>query len=254
MALFNSGNPALKDKVFRDTIIEDVVSTHETMTVKGTIQNFGFLFLLTMVSAFYVWSKFAAGGDVTTLMYVGIFGGIGTSLVIIFKKEWSAFVSPAYALLKGLAVGAISAYYNAAFEKVAPNIVMQAIGLTFGVVIAMYLLYNFKIIKATEKFKSIIFTATAGIAIFYLIAFGLSFAGIHIGFLHEGSAIGIGFSFLVVGLAAMNLIVDFDMIENGASMGAPKYMEWYGAFALLVTIIWLYIELLRLLSKLASRR
>jgi uncharacterized YccA/Bax inhibitor family protein len=254
MSLFSSSNPALKDKVFRDTILADVVSTHETMSVKGTIRNFGFLFLLTMVAAFYTWNKFAAGSDVTTLMYVGIFGGLGVALVIVFKKEWSAFLAPAYALLKGLGIGAISAYYNSAFEKVAPNIVMQAIGLTFGVVIAMYLLYNFKVIRATERFKSIIFTATAGIMIFYLISFGLSFAGVRIGFLHEGSAMGIGFSLLVVGLAAMNLIIDFDMIEQGAAMGAPKYMEWYGAFGLLVTIIWLYLELLRLLSKLASRK
>lgn len=156
-------------------------------------------------------------------------------------------------MLEGLFVGAVSAYYSFAFAELAPGIVLNAVGLTFGTAIAMYLLYSFKIIKATAKFRAIIITATAGIAIFYLIAFGLGFAGISIPFLHEGSAIGIGFSVFVVALAALNLILDFDMIEKGAELGAPKYMEWYGAFGLLVTIIWLYLEILRLLSKISKR-
>jgi uncharacterized YccA/Bax inhibitor family protein len=131
---------------------------------------------------------------------------------------------------------------------------MQAVGLTFGVVIAMFLLYRFRVIKATEKFKSVVFIGTAGIAVFYLIAIVLRFFNIEMPLIHESTTMGIVFSFLVVGIAALNLILDFDMIEQGAAMGAPKYMEWYGAFALMVTIIWLYIEILRLLSKFASRK
>ena len=130
---------------------------------------------------------------------------------------------------------------------------MNAVGLTFGTAIAMYLLYSFKIIKATAKFKAIIITATAGIAIFYLLTWALSFFGIDVAFLHEGSAMGIGFSLFVVAIAALNLILDFDMIEKGTEMGAPKYMEWYGAFGLLVTIVWLYLEILRLLSKISKK-
>jgi len=151
-------------------------------------------------------------------------------------------------------LGGISAIYNNAFEKTAPGIVMQAVLLTFGAVIAMFLLYRFRVIKATEKFKSVIFIATAGIAVFYLLAFVLRFFNVDIAFLHEGSALGIGFSLVVVVIAALNLILDFDMIEQGVANGAPKYMEWYGAFALMITIVWLYLEILRLLGKMADRK
>jgi uncharacterized YccA/Bax inhibitor family protein len=130
---------------------------------------------------------------------------------------------------------------------------MQAVGLTFGTVIAMYALYHFRVIRVTETFRSVVITATMGIAVFYLITFVLGFFGVRIPFLHEGSMFGIIFSLIVVGLAALNLILDFDMVERGSEMGAPKYMEWYGAFGLLVTIVWLYLEILRLLSKLNSR-
>jgi len=253
MALFKSGNPALSENRFKDTILENVVTHENAMTVSGTLQKFGFLFLMVMGTSFYSWKEFAGGGNVQPLIYIGAFGGLAVAIVLIFKKEWSPFLAPAYALLEGLFVGAISAYYNFAFAEMAPGIVINAVGLTFGTAVAMYLLYSFKIIKATAKFKAVIVTATAGIAIFYLIAWTLSFFGIQIPFLHEGSALGIGFSIFVVALAALNLILDFDMIERGAEMGAPKYMEWYGAFGLLVTIVWLYLEILRLLSKISKK-
>ena len=253
MSLFKSGNPTLSEKRFRDTVLDDVVTHENAMTVKGTLQKFGFLFLMTMGTAFYSWKEAAEGGNVGPLIIGGAIGGLVIAIVLMFKKEWSPYLAPLYALAEGLFVGAISATYNYALADVAPNLIINAVGLTFGTAIAMYLLYSFRIIQATQKFKAIIFTATAGIAIFYLIAFVLSFFGISIPFLHEGSAIGIGFSVFVVALAALNLILDFDMIEQGAALGAPKYMEWYGAFGLLVTIVWLYLEILRLLSKLSSR-
>lgn len=253
MALFKSGNPALSENRFKDTVLDDLVTHENAMTVRGTLQKFGFLFLMVMGTAFYSWKEFTDGGNVQPLILIGAFGGLAVAIVLIFKKEWSPYLAPAYALLEGLFVGALSAYYNFAFAKQAPGIVINAVGLTFGTAIAMYLLYSFKIIKATEKFKAVIVTATAGIAIFYLIAWALSFFGITIPFLHEGSALGIGFSIFVVVLAALNLILDFDMIERGAELGAPKYMEWYGAFGLLVTIVWLYLEILRLLSKISKR-
>lgn len=254
MDLFKSGNPTLSEKRFKDTVLEEVVTHENAMTVKGTLQKFGFLFLMMMGTAFYAWKEYAErGGNTLTFIYVGAFGGLAIAIVMMFKKEWAPYLAPAYALLEGLFIGAISAYYQYAFAEQAPNIVLNAVGLTFGTAIAMYLLYSFKIIRATQKFKAIIITATAGIAIFYLIAFALSFFGIQIPFLHEGSAMGIGFSVFVVALAALNLILDFDMIENGAALGAPKYMEWYGAFGLLVTIVWLYLEILRLLSKISKR-
>lgn len=251
MALFKSGNPTLGEKIWDRSI-----ATHDTgtMTVKGTMNKFGILFLLTMASAGLAWKMAASGKDITTYMWVTLFGALGVAVVMAFKMQWASFLSPIYALLKGFAIGAISAFYNYAFEKIAPNIITQAVALTFGVVIAMFLLYNFRIIKATQTFKSVVITATMGIGIFYLISIVLSMFGINIPFIHEGSTFGIIFSLIVVGLAALNLILDFDMIEQGAERGAPKFMEWYGAFALLVTIVWLYLEILRLLSKLADRR
>jgi uncharacterized YccA/Bax inhibitor family protein len=265
MALFQSGNPALSEKKFSSTVISDVLTmdTSLTMTVKGTLNKFGILFLLTMASAFFTWKEFASGGNVNTLVIGGAIGGLVLGLVMSFKQVWSPFLAPIYALLEGLFLGGVSAFFE--FGATSTNtpgfysggysgIVMQAILLTFSVVAGMYLLYKFNIIRATAKFKAIVVTATVGLGIFYLIMFVASFFNVQMpGFLYQGSAMGIGFSVFVVALAAMNLILDFDMIEKGAEMGAPKYMEWYGAFGLLVTIVWLYMEILRLLSKLNRR-
>lgn len=252
--MFKSGNPTLGEKRFKDTVLDSVVTHENAMTLRGTLNKFGFLFLMVLGTSFYSWKEFAGGGNVQPLIWGGALGGLAVAIVLIFKKEWAPFLAPAYALLEGLFVGAISAYYNFAFEDRAPNIIINAVGLTFGCAVAMYLLYSFKIIKATQKFKSIIITATAGIAIFYVIVIVLRLFGYdNMPFLHEGSPMGIGFSLFVVAIAALNLILDFDMIEQGVEMGAPKYMEWYGAFGLLVTIVWLYLEILRLLSKISSR-
>ena len=259
MAFFKSGNPTLSEKRFKDTILDEVVDQGNVMTVKGTLNKFGFLFLMTLGTAFYAWTEFSGGGNVWPLVLTGAIGGFVIAIILIFKKEWSPYLAPAYALLEGLFVGGISAAfeYQAAsstegfYSSGYSGIVAQAIGLTFAVVAAMYLLYKFKIIQATKKFKAIVLTATIGLALFYLATWVISmFGGAIPTFLYQGSAIGIGFSVFVVALAAMNLILDFDMIEQGAELGAPKYMEWYGAFGLLVTIVWLYLEILRLLAKL----
>jgi uncharacterized YccA/Bax inhibitor family protein len=251
MALFKSGNPALSEKAFQGSMATDYT---ETMTIRGTLNKFGFMLLMLMGTAYYSWKEFAGGGNVQMLMWTGLIAGFILAMVIIFKKEWAPYLAPAYALMEGLFLGSISAMYNYAFAAKAPDLIMNAVGLTFGTAIAMYLLYNFKIMKATERFKSIIMTATAGIAIFYLITFVLGFFSVHMAFLHEGSLMGIGFSLVVVAIAALNLILDFDMIEQASAAGAPKSMEWYGAFGLMVTIVWLYLEILRLLSKLSDRK
>jgi uncharacterized YccA/Bax inhibitor family protein len=252
MDLFKSGNPALSEKAFNSVSMS--TNYAESMTLRGTLNKFGFMLLMLMGSAFYSWKEFTDGGNVTPLIWIGLIGGLIVALVITFKKEWAPYLAPAYGLLEGLFLGAISAYYNAAFATKAPGIVMNAVGLTFGTAIAMYFLYSFKIIKATEKFKSVILMATAGIAIFYLISMVVGMFGVQMAFLHEGSLMGIGFSLVVVAIAALNLILDFDMIEQGTAAGAPKYMEWYCAFGLMVTIVWLYLEILRLLSKLSDRK
>ena len=254
MALFKSGNPTLGEKKFRSTVLADVVTPENAMTIRGTLQKFGFLFIMVLGSSFYSWKQFAEGGNVTTLIWTGAIGGLAIALTLAFKPMWSPWLAPLYALLQGLFIGAISSMYNTAFAGSAPNIIINAVGLTFGVAAAMYLLFSFRIIKATEKFKSVIIAATVGIGLFYLLVMILRAFGFdNMPFLHEGSLMGIGFSLFVVTIAALNLILDFDMIEKGAEMGAPKYMEWYGAFGLMVTLVWLYLEILRLLGTISGR-
>lgn len=251
MALFKSGNPTLSEKTFEKTI--NTSGDSGVMTERGTLNKFGLLMILVLASASFTWKAAAESVNVMPWIIASGIGGVIIVLILAFRPVWAAFLAPIYALVEGVFVGGISAFYNDAFAQVAPGIVMQAVGITFGVVIAMFVLYRFEIIKATQKFKTIIFTATAGVAIFYLLAFVLRFFNIEMPLIHSSGTWGIVFSLVVVGIAALNLILDFDMIEQGSAMGAPKYMEWYGAFGLLVTIVWLYIEILRLLSKFARR-
>jgi len=253
MALFQSGNPTLSQKIFSKSAAD---VSGEVMTVRGTMNKFGFMLFMVIGGAAYTWRLLAQGAPETmqTFMMIGIFGGLICALAIIFKPTWAPYLAPAYGLLEGFFLGGISAIMNEAFAEKYPGLVMQAVGLTFGVAIAMFLLYNFKIIKATEKFKSVIISATMGIAIFYLIAMVVRMFGVNMPFMYDSSALGIGISLFVIAIAALNLILDFDMIERGADAGAPKYMEWYGAFGLLVTIVWLYIEMLKLLSRFAGRK
>jgi uncharacterized YccA/Bax inhibitor family protein len=227
-----------------------------TMSVRGAINKFGFLLVMIIAGAAYNWHLFQEGQNnlMSTLMMVGIIGGLVMALAISFKPTWAQYLAPLYALLEGLFIGGISAILNEAFAKSYPGIVMQAVGLTFGVSIAMFLLYNFRVIKATEKFKSVIISATLGIFFFYLITMVLRLFGVNVSFMYDSSMLSIGISLFVVAIAALNLILDFDMIEQGAERGAPKFMEWYGAFGLMVTLVWLYMEILRLLSKLANNR
>ncbi|BDQ12355.1 Bax inhibitor-1/YccA family protein [Sediminibacterium sp. TEGAF015] len=254
MAIFKSGNPTLTEKMF-DKSYEMAAGNMGTMTVRGSINKFGFMMLMLIAGAAYNWNLYEQlkQDTMTTLMWVGIIGGLISALAITFKPNWAPFLAPLYALLEGLFIGAISAIMNAAFAESYPGLIMQAVGLTFGVALAMFLLYNFRVINATERFKSIVFTATLGIGIFYLITMVLRLFGVNVSFMYDSSLLSIGISLFVVAIAALNLIMDFDMIEQGAERGAPKFMEWYGAFGLMVTIVWLYIEMLKLLSKLSSR-
>ncbi|WP_295124005.1 Bax inhibitor-1/YccA family protein [uncultured Chitinophaga sp.] len=247
MALFQSSNPVLKEETFQKA--STMRLDGELMTIKGTVAKTGYLFLLLLASSAFSWGQFMRGVNIFPYLIGGVIVALILGLVITFKKEWSGFLAPAYAIAEGLFLGAVSAFYAAKYA----GIVTQAVGLTFSVVIAMLLLYAFRIIRVTETFRSIMFVAIAGIGIFYLVAFGLSFFNISIPFLHEGSTFGIIFSLVVVGIASLSLLLDFDMIEKGSVGGAPKYFEWYCAFGLMVTIVWLYLEILRLLSKINSR-
>lgn len=253
MALFQSDNPTLSQKIFNRSITQDDAGT---MTVRGAIGKFGFLLCMVLAAASYTWYLYYNNQPqtMTTLMWVGIIGGLITALIICFKPTWAPYLAPAYGILEGFFLGAISAILNEAFSEKYPGLVMQAVGLTFGVALAMFLLYNFRVIKVTDKFRSVIIAATAGIAIFYLITWILRLFHVNIPFMYDSSLLGIGLSLFIVAIAALNLLLDFDMIEKGADMGAPKFMEWYGAFGLLVTMVWLYIEILKLLSRFAGRK
>ena len=242
-----TSNPALNAKTFER--FGPGAVTGEAMTIEGTVNRTAFLLLLLVATATWTWSQAAAGVPVGGYLLGGILGGLVAALVTIFKPAWAPVTAPIYALLEGLALGAISAYFQARF----PGIVIQAVGLTFGVLFALLVAYRSGLIPVTQNFRLGVVAATGGIAVFYLVAIGLSFFNIRIPFLHEGSAIGILFSLFVVVIAALNLVLDFDFIEKGAEQGAPKLMEWYAAFGLIVTLVWLYLEILRLLSKLRSR-
>lgn len=254
MPLLKSGNPTLTEKIF-DTAISD--RQQEAMTARGAMNKFGFLFLMVIAGAAFTWHLYYQGKAQTMmpLMMVGVFGGLITAIVISFKRTWAPYLAPLYGLLEGLFLGAISAIMNEAFAARYPGLIIQSVGLTLGVAVAMFLLYNSGIIKVTERFRSVLFTATIGIAIFYLVTWIVRMFGVQMDFMMmgNGSLLGIGISLFVVVIAALNLIMDFDMIEQGAKMGAPKYMEWYCAFGLMVTIVWLYVEILRLLSRFGNR-
>ena len=248
-----SGNPALGENTFLDIGSGRVVSRDgSTMTLNGTVNKSGILLALILVTAAFVWDKYEGPQSTSAIMPWVAMGGIGgfiLAMITIFKKTWAPVTAPIYAVLEGLFLGGISAYYEARF----PGIVMQAVGLTFGTLAALLMAYRSGLIRATENFKLGVVAATGGIFILYLVSFGMSFFGKSIPFIHESGLMGIGFSAFVVVIAALNLVLDFDFIENGVEQGAPKYMEWYGAFGLMVTLVWLYLEILRLLSKLQSR-
>ena len=248
-----SGNPALGENTFLDIGSGRVISRDDsTMTLNGTVNKSGILLALILVTAAFVWDKYEgpqSAGAIMPWVAVGGIGGFILAMITIFKKTWAPVTAPAYALLEGLFLGGISAMFEARF----PGIVMQAVGLTFGTLAALLIAYRSGLIRATENFKLGVVAATGGIFILYLVNFGMSFFGKSIPFIHESGLMGIGFSAFVVVIAALNLVLDFDFIESGVEAGAPKYMEWYGAFGLVVTLVWLYLEILRLLSKLQSR-
>ena len=255
MALFKSGNPTLTQKIF-DRSASMEADMQGTMSVRGTINKFGFMLLMVVAGAAYNWHLFQESnrGLMSTLMLVGFIGGFIAALVITFKPTTAKYVAPLYGLLEGLALGGISAILNESFSKSYPGLIMQAVLLTFGVAFAMFFLYNFRIIKATERFKSIMLTSMMGIMVFFVLSWILSMFGVSMSFMYDNSALSIGISLFLVAIASLNLILDFDMIERGAEAGAPKYMEWYGAFGLMVTLVWLYLEILRLLSKTTSSK
>jgi len=245
-----SSNPTLNDKVFEN---ENALLGVAPMTIAGTVNKASMLLALVVVPAVYTWTLFfqnpKSPAAVMPWMIGGLLAGLVLAVITVFKHTWSPVTAPLYAVAEGLFLGALSAIFEARY----PGIVMQAVGLTFGTLLALLLAYKSGVIKATENFKLGVVAATGGIALLYLVSMGMRFFGKSIPFIHDSGPIGIGFSVFVVILAALNLVLDFDFIEKGAGRGAPKYMEWYAAFGLMVTLIWLYMEILRLLSKTRKR-
>ena len=256
MDLTKSSNPVFGKNIFD----RSVTSADEgVMTVNGTINKTGLMLLIVVFAATFTWRKFFGAIDpanpgvlpsgIMVWSMVGAIGGFITAIITTFSPRRAAMTAPIYAVFEGLFLGAISAL----FEAMYPGLVMRAVSLTFGVFLIMLLLFRSGTIRATDKFRTVIFAATGGIALVYFVSFIAGMFGANLGFMYGNGLMGIGFSLVVVAIAALNLILDFDMIVRGANAQAPQYMEWYGAFGLMVTLIWLYLEILRLLSKLASR-
>lgn len=232
-----SGNPA-----FSQGFGINQSATGEVMTLDGTVNKTGILLALCIGGAYFGWN--APG-----LVFPALIIGLVIALFTIFRPKNSPYTAPAYAAIEGVALGGITMIFEAQY----PGIGIQAIGLTFGILASLLFCYKSGIIKPTENFRLMIFAGTMGIFILYLVSFIMSFFGNSIGFIHSNGLFGIGFSLFVVAIASLNLVLDFDFIEEGAEKGMPKYLEWYGAFSLMVTLIWLYLEILRLLAKLRSR-
>jgi uncharacterized YccA/Bax inhibitor family protein len=243
-----SGNPSLNDRVFGSQ--PRPAFGEERMTLQGTVNKSFLLLVVLLAGAFWPWSQYLTTGDASVVqapLLIGAIGGFILALIISFKANLAPVLSIPYAALEGLVLGSISAI----FERRYPGIAIQAVGLTFAVFAVMLVAYKLGIIRATERFRAVVIGATLSIAVVYGISMLLSLFHVQapLMVLNSGSPLGIIISLVIVGVAALNLILDFNFIESGAAQGAPRYMEWYGAFALLVTMVWLYLEILRLLSK-----
>jgi len=255
MPLMKTSNPALSNKTFQDLANSQyggAMDLTSRMTLNGTVNKTGILLLCAVATAAWTWHMFMVSHDMAAVslpLLVGTFGGFIVAMVTIFKKEWAPVTAPMYALLEGLALGGLSALFDVRY----PGVAIQAVGLTFGTLFVLLFLYSARVIQVTQKFRIGVIAATGGIMVFYLAEMVLGFFGVHFVTVNGSGAIGIAFSLFVVAIAALNLVLDFDFIEQGVNYGAPKYMEWYGAFGIMVTLVWLYLEILRLLSKMRSR-
>ena len=255
MPLMKTSNPALSSKTFQNVVgrYGGTIDATNRMTLNGTVHRTGVLLVCALATAAYTWHIFMQThdpADVSGWLMLGVFGGFITAMITIFKMNWAPVTAPIYALMEGLFLGAASAVINGYY----PGIAIQAVGLTFGTLLVMLLVYSSGMVRVTNKFRIGIIAATGGIALFYLAEMILGFFGVHFVAVNGSGPIGIAFSLFVCAIAALNLVLDFDFIEQGVNNGAPKYMEWYGAFGIMVTLVWLYLEILRLLSKLRSRQ
>ena len=245
--MFRSGNPTLGQDVFGSVAR---ARGEAAMTVQGTVNKAGISILILMGTATLAWNGAFSFLPLTVALYGSLGCAFAVALATVFKKEWAPVTTPLYAALEGVVLGIVSVAFNYRY----PGIALNAFALTVGTLAALLLAYRTGVIRATDAFTRGVVAATGGVALVYLASFVLGMFGVSMPLIHGSGLIGIGFSLVVVVLAALNLVLDFAFIERGAASGAPKYMEWYGAFGLLVTLVWLYLEMLRLLSKLQDRR
>jgi uncharacterized YccA/Bax inhibitor family protein len=244
-----SSNPVLAGRIFEKAGVAAPGSS--VMTINGTINKIGLMLLLVIAAAAYTW-KMVMGADpgrAGTMAIAGAIGGFIMAMVTVFRPRSSAVTAPIYAILEGLLLGAISAMINTAY----PGVAFQAVLLTIGTLFTMLFLYRSGRIRATPRFRRGVLMATGAVFFAYLASWIMSLLGMPVGFMHSSGPVGILVNIAIIVIAALNLIIDFDFIEKGSRMEAPKYMEWYGAFGLMVTLIWLYIEFLRLLARFAGR-
>lgn len=240
-----TSNPALGAKIFQG----QPLALDEGMTLDGTVNKTGILLLCAIITAAYSWHVYMTSHSlaaVSALLWIGLIGGFIFAMVTVFKKEWAPVTAPVYSLLEGLVLGSLSATFEVRF----PGIAIQAVAMTFGVLLVLLLAYRSHLIRVTQKFRLGVVAATGAIFLFYMAEMVLGFFGVHFGAINRSGIIGVGFSVFVVIIASLNLVLDFDFIEQGVRMRAPKYMEWYSAFGLMVTLVWLYLEILNLLAKL----
>jgi uncharacterized YccA/Bax inhibitor family protein len=255
MPLMKTSNPAFSGRTFENVPgsgYGGMIDATARMSLSGTVNKTGILLVCAIATAAWVWHVFVQTrdmADVAPYLTVGALGGFVVAMVTVFKKDWAALTAPLYAALEGMVLGGLSAL----FEFRYPGVAFQAVGLTFGTLFVLLALYSTGVIKVTQKFRLGVFAATGGIMLFYLLEMILGFFHVQFLAINGGSGLGIVFSLFVCGIAALNLVLDFDFIEQGVNFGAPKYMEWYGAFGIMVTLVWLYLEILRLLSKIRSR-
>jgi uncharacterized YccA/Bax inhibitor family protein len=256
MALFgNSSNPAMKESVFEKVALAG--STTGTMTVKGSVIKTFMLLAMTILAASYTWHIVVSANNpsaVTPWLLGGLISGLVLALIICFAPGTSPYLAPLYAAAEGFALGAISAFFEGAFAEQFPGLVITAVTITLLTALVMLFCYQMRLIKVTNRLRSVIVIATVSTGVFYLAVIVLNLFHVATPFYHGASWLSIGISAVIVVVAALNLLLDFDFIEKGSQKGAPKYMEWYGAFGLLLTLVWLYLEILRLLSKIASRQ
>ena len=245
-------NPALNTRVLEQLGRTGQVYSGETMTVEGAINKTALLLFLVAVPAAWIWNEVFRAQSIETVMpwmIGGLIGGFIAAMVTIFKKDWAPVTAPIYAVLEGLAIGGLSALFEMQYH----GLVIQAVALTFATLICMLVAYRTGLIKVTDRFRMIVIAATGAIALVYLVTMVLSLFHVTVPFVFGGGTAGIVISLVIVGVAALNLVLDFDFVEQAADAGVPKYVEWYAAFGLMVTLIWLYLELLRLLGQLRRR-